>query len=37
MTKKEEKAVLICERKMFGRIYGPKYEDGNGKVGRIES
>jgi len=26
MKKKEEQAVLILERKIFGRIYGPKYE-----------
>jgi hypothetical protein len=31
MTKKEEQALLICERKMFRRIYGPKYEDGEWK------
>ena len=37
LTKKEEKAVLIFERKIFRRIYGPKYENGNGKVGRIEN
>jgi hypothetical protein len=27
MTKKEGKALLIFERKIFGRIYGAKYED----------
>ena len=27
LTKKEEKAVLIFERKIFRRIYGTKYED----------
>ena len=31
MTKKEEQAVLIFERKIFRRIYGPKYEDGEWK------
>jgi hypothetical protein len=31
ITKKEEKAVLIFERKMFRRIYGAKYEDGEWK------
>jgi hypothetical protein len=36
MTKKEEQALLIFERKIFRRIYGAKYEDGVGKVGRIK-
>ena len=31
MTKKEEQALLIFERKIFGRIYGPKYENGEWK------
>ena len=31
LTKKEEQAVLIFERKIFGRIYGPKYENGEWK------
>ena len=31
MMKKEEQAVLISERKIFRRIYGPKYENGEWK------
>ena len=31
MTKTEEQAVLIFERKIFRRIYGPKYENGEWK------
>jgi len=31
MTKKEEQAVLIFDRKIFRRIYGPKYENGEWK------
>jgi hypothetical protein len=27
MTKKEEQGLLIFERKIFKRIYDPKYED----------
>jgi len=33
LTKKDEQAVLIFERKMFIRIYGPKYENGEWKSG----
>jgi len=32
MKKKEEQAVLIFERKIFRRIYGAKYEDGEWKI-----
>jgi hypothetical protein len=31
MTKKEEEALLIFERKIFRRIYGPKHENGEWK------
>jgi hypothetical protein len=31
MTKKEEQALLVSERKIFRRIYGPKYENGDWK------
>ena len=33
LTNKEEQAVLIFERKIFRRIYGPKYENGEWKSG----
>jgi hypothetical protein len=32
MTRKDEQALLIFERKIFRRIYGPKYEDGEWKI-----
>jgi len=32
MTKKEEQALNVFERKIFRRIYGPKYEDGEWKI-----
>jgi len=31
MTKKEEQALFVFERRIFRRIYGPKYEDGEWK------
>jgi len=33
VTEREEQAVLIFERKIFRRIYGPKYENGEWKSG----
>jgi hypothetical protein len=32
LTKKEEQSLLIFERKMFRRIYGPKYQDVEWKI-----
>jgi len=34
LTKKDEKALLIFERKIFRRTYGPKYENGEWKSRR---
>ena len=31
LAKKEEQALLIFERKIFRRMYGPKYENGEWK------
>jgi hypothetical protein len=31
MTEEEEQALLIFERKIFRRMYGPKYENGEWK------
>jgi hypothetical protein len=31
MTKKDEQALLVFKRKIFRRIYGPKYENGKWK------
>jgi len=31
LTKKEEQVLLIFERKIFRRIYGPNYENGEWK------
>ena len=32
VTKREEQSVLIFERKIFRKIYGPKYETGGWKI-----
>jgi hypothetical protein len=32
MSKKEEEALLIFERKIFRRIYGPKNQNGEWKI-----
>jgi hypothetical protein len=31
VTKKDEQALLVFKRKIFRRIYGPKYENGEWK------
>jgi len=31
MTEKDEQALLVFERKILGKIYGPKYENGEWK------
>jgi len=36
-TKKEEKALLIFERKTNRKIYGPNTKTENGKVGPAEN
>jgi hypothetical protein len=37
MKTKEKQALVIFERKIFRRIYVPKHEDGEWKIGRIEN
>jgi hypothetical protein len=32
MMKKQEQALLVFERKIFRRMYGPKYENGEWKT-----
>jgi hypothetical protein len=32
MTKKEEQTLLVFEREIFRRIYGPKYENAEWKT-----
>jgi hypothetical protein len=32
MTRKKEQAFLVFKRKIFRRIYGPKYENGEWKI-----
>jgi hypothetical protein len=32
MTKKDEQTLLVFERKIFRRIYGPKYKNGEWKI-----
>jgi hypothetical protein len=37
MMKKEEEVLPNFEKKIFRRVYGPKYENGEWKVGRTEN
>jgi hypothetical protein len=32
MTRKEEQALLVFERKIFRRMYGPKYKTAEWKI-----